>query len=342
MSARERAARGAICVLSPALIALLATLYFVPRPGAGGVVFGALAEGAHRATVPFFAATFLLVSALASYWYPDARHDAPTATVTRRSRGRAVGIGIVVVCAAAVAAVAIRTWAFEGFWVTSRSMLPTFDAGDRVLARKTASNGAKALQRGGVVVFTTPDLQGVERLVKRAIGLPGDLVEMRGGHPILNGWEVPSCDAGAYTYALDDGAITARLLVEYLDDATYLTLHGAHAEAFVGSYEVKEGEIFVLGDNRNGSRDSRDWGNGQRGGVAISSLVGEVSILLLGTRRDGSFDLSRPLAPLRYLARLEGVDARALERGVANCIRDRPESTRPPARKGLRSPLSAR
>ena len=103
---------------------------------------------------------------------------------------------------------------------------------------------------------------------------------------------------------------------------------------FEGTYVVKPGEVFVLGDNRGNSLDSRAW----RGGVPFDGIEGKAQWFLVGSHRSGDADLGRLFRPLDTLARklrVEGLDAQAVEDGVARCLATRPEGTHPPAPEAM-------
>lgn len=121
--------------------------------------------------------------------------------------------------------------------VESSSMSPTLDAGDLVLVAR----GAGELHRGDVVVVRHPDTG--ERLVKRAVALGGEAVRIDDGILVVD--EVAVCEP-----AIDPDRIDG---------------------VFSGSVTVPAGEVFVLGDDRRDSVDSRDFGP-----VSVDDVLGHV------------------------------------------------------------------
>ena len=107
------------------------------------------------------------------------------------------------------------------------SMRPTLDDGEFVLVSKLSYRFGE-FKRGDIVVFHFP-LNPDEELIKRVIGLPGDHVRVDGSQLYLNG------------ELMSEGYI-------------------AEAPLYSGEWTVAEGYLFVLGDNRNNSNDSKDWG----------------------------------------------------------------------------------
>ncbi|MBW3080180.1 signal peptidase I [Bifidobacterium saguinibicoloris] len=155
--------------------------------------------------------------------------------------------------------VLIRVFLIGFYEIPTRSMESTIEPGDRVVTLKIAPR-VVGLQRGDVVVFHDPanwlageqtsNPLGGDYLIKRLIGLPGDVVACKGaGQPItVNGVAI--------------------------DESAYLKA-GVQPSAFPFSVTVTEGHVFVMGDNRGNSADSRyHQDDGDHGLVPVSDVVG--------------------------------------------------------------------
>ena len=162
-------------------------------------------------------------------------------------RRRATIEWIVLIGAALIIALVIKTFLFQAFYIPSESMVPTLKVGDRVLVNKL-SYKLHDVHRGDIVVFKAPPearSDGIDDLVKRVIGLPGDTVEARAdGHIYIND----------------------RLLEEpYLPKGTLTTN--------LPPTKVPAGHLFMMGDNRPASRDSRYFGP-----IKESAIIGRVFV----------------------------------------------------------------
>lgn len=122
--------------------------------------------------------------------------------------------------------------------VKGESMMPNLQDGDRIILSKISE-----INRFDEIAFEAPDTN--DNYVKRVIGLPGDTVEMRNDQLIINGenYEEPYLDE--YKEVLSEGFTLT-------EDFTLETL--------TGEEKVPEGKFFVLGDNRQRSKDSRMFG----------------------------------------------------------------------------------
>lgn len=157
---------------------------------------------------------------------------------------------------AVVLALIIRTFVFQAFKIPSGSMLDTLLIGDHLLVNKFIYGtklpfsddrylAIRSPERGDVIVFEFPEDEGKSYFqrrdfIKRLIGLPGDLIEIRGKQVFVNG----------QPYSVEQ---------EIYRDSTMLPA-AAGPRDFMAPFKVPENQYFVMGDNRDYSYDSRFWG----------------------------------------------------------------------------------
>jgi signal peptidase I len=154
----------------------------------------------------------------------------------RRSLRRTVLEWVAVIGGGIVIALVVEAFLVQAFWIPSPSMVPTLEVGDRVLVNKL-SYRLHDVHRGDVVVFERPagasngEDSEIKDLIKRVVGVEGDTVETRDGRLYVN-----------------------RELIDepYLEPGTRTDMTAA--------VTVPEGQVFVMGDNRTNSEDSRVFG----------------------------------------------------------------------------------
>lgn len=123
------------------------------------------------------------------------------------------------------------TFVAQAFRVQGTSMLPLLEDGERIVVNKLAYR-ISPIRRGDVVVFHYPRDPAVS-FIKRVVGLPGDVVELRRGVVLLNGRRLPE----------------PYIKAGFRDDESQ------------PPRQIPPGYYYVLGDHRNSSNDSRTWGD---------------------------------------------------------------------------------
>jgi signal peptidase I len=144
------------------------------------------------------------------------------------------------------------TFVAQAFRVEGPSMMPLLENGERIVVYKLGYR-LGPIQRGAVVVFWAP-LEPSTSYIKRVVGLPGDRLEVRRGTLVVNGETVRE----PYLLARFRGEDDMDLVV------------------------VRPGHYFVMGDHRNGSNDSRSWGD-----VPAKYIYGKAVLRLWPPRRVG-------------------------------------------------------
>jgi len=164
---------------------------------------------------------------------PEHPEDEPPGDAPPRKKDsglRNVVEWVLIIGGAFLVAFVVKTFLIQAFFIPSGSMLPTLHEDDRVLVNKL-SYDLHDVNRGDLVVFERPEGETagqIKDLIKRVVALPGERIEQRDGDVYIDG----------------------QLLEEpYLDDGTETTN--------LEPQTVPEDHVFVMGDNRDDSMDSR-------------------------------------------------------------------------------------
>lgn len=176
---------------------------------------------------------------------------------------------LVVVAVANVAVFVVQRWVALPLHVPSRSMEPNLEIGDRILVRRTYDSPqelAGKLDRGDVLVFRSPR-KGEPLVVKRVIGLPGESIEARDGQVAID----------------DDTLLNEKWLPE---SEREVGSPGADT-VDIERVQLKDDEVYLLGDNRDSSIDSRQFGP-----VKLDRVVGTVMGRFWPVTRFGTVDWS--------------------------------------------------
>lgn len=162
--------------------------------------------------------------------------EAPTAETvpeeSTTSTSRNIVEWVVILGGALVVAFLVKTFLFQAFYIPSPSMVPTLEVDDRVLVNKL-SYKAHDVHRGDVVVFERPpnDAGTIRDLIKRVVAVEGDTIESRGDTLYVNDQPVKE----PYLQSSRIGNPVPRRT-------------------------ISTGQVFVMGDNRTNSSDSRVFG----------------------------------------------------------------------------------
>jgi signal peptidase I len=194
-------------------------------------------------------------------------------------------------------------------WVPSGSMNPTILEGDLIYVDKLAYDLRFPLtfsrlaewsrpQRGDIVVCFSPEDR--KRLVKRVIGLPGDTIESRSNVLFINGRPLsynPSdakCAEGLPSGLKNRSVFATENLEGY--EHTVMSIPSFPAMRNFGPFTVPQNDYFVMGDNRDNSRDSRYFGF-----VGGKAIVGKAKAVIVSFDKTDKYQprLERFFAPLK-------------------------------------------
>ena len=212
---------------------------------------------------------------------------------------------------AVILAVSVRSLAYEPFHIPSGSMKSNLLIGDYLFVSKYSYGysrysfpfglplfsgrilAAGEPQRGDVVVFRFPPKPRID-YIKRLIGLPGDTVQMKEGIVYLNGKALERHFVDDFSDNENNMVRAIPRFTETLPDGKVITIlkekKGTDTANNTPEFVVPEGKYFMMGDNRDNSRDSRF----EVGFVPAENLVGKAEIIWFST--DGSAQYLNPIS----------------------------------------------
>ncbi len=255
---------------------------------------------------------FPLILVLATFvtgviWLVDALFFAPRRRAAAAAAGEAGGAGavparppkepVLVEYARAffpviLAVLVLRSFVVEPFRIPSGSMIPTLLVGDFILVNKFAYGvrlpviHTKILatgepKRGDVVVFRYPEDPSVD-YIKRVVGLPGDHIAYHDKVLYINGKRQPQQRVGTYIgKGAEISSSGSELKIENLDGVKHQILLRPGMHSREGETVVPPGYYFMMGDNRDNSRDSRYFGP-----VPEGNLVGKAFMIWMNWDSD--------------------------------------------------------
>lgn len=208
----------------------------------------------------------------------------------------------------------LRSFVVEPFKIPSGSMIPTLQVGDFILVNKYTYGirlpvinkkiiDLNSPQRGDVMVFRYPEDPSLD-YIKRVVGVPGDKVAYQNKRLFINGLPVDTRSVEDYLHP--ERLYYSKQFIEKVNGVEYRVLNDQDAPAFVPDAAtfphrenclynnagvictVPDGHYFMMGDNRDNSRDSRFWGF-----VPEENIVGKAFFIWLNfsdLKRIGSFE----------------------------------------------------
>lgn len=210
---------------------------------------------------------------------------------TIREYAESIGVAVFI-------ALLLRAFVVEAFKIPSGSMIPTLQIGDHIFVNKFIYGlripftyefirHYASPRRGEVIVFVFPQDE-TKDFIKRIVGVGGDVLEMRNGVLFVNGEEVQQCPVREVEYR-ERHELTGReqnvqgqLYIETMDqgDGESIQYHVLYNPTTDGRREnwgperVPHGQVYVMGDNRDNSHDSRRWG-----GVPMENIKGRAWVI---------------------------------------------------------------
>ena len=194
---------------------------------------------------------------------------------------------------AVLIALLLRAFVVEAFKIPSGSMIPTLKIGDHIFVNKFVYGlrvpftkvkfwELRKPKRGEVIVFIYPEDEDKD-FIKRVVAVEGDTVEVVDGRVIVNGKPVSREDLGQGSYVDKQKANDTcenhrcQAFMERQDGTSYRVIHDLNANGSPkdkAAQKIPMGRVFVMGDNRYNSSDSREWGL-----VPLSYIKGRAMVI---------------------------------------------------------------
>jgi signal peptidase I len=171
----------------------------------------------------------------------------------------------------------IREYVYEAFLIPGRSMSPNFLAGDRILVNKRPFRDGFP-ERGDVVVFRAPPSEEGRTWIKRVIGVSGDRIVIKGREVEVNGTKLERERVATESIAQLRQQVEGDVYYESNAGRRYRVLFADDSEGGPAMDEidvtVPDRSVFVLGDNRDRSKDSRQFGS-----IHVGDVIGYVDYI---------------------------------------------------------------
>ena len=171
----------------------------------------------------------------------------------------------------------VRGLVYEPYLIPVSNMSPTILAGDRILARKLSPT-KQSPDRGDLIVYHNPTPKGATRFIGRVVAVAGDQLVIDGERLLINGNEVERVRIPDENLKLLGDQVRGTVAYEQNSGRSYLVAYEGSAPQGSEPNDLREtipeGHVFVLGDNRDRSRDSRHFGS-----IDAEEIVGYVDYI---------------------------------------------------------------
>ncbi len=199
---------------------------------------------------------------------------------------------------AILAALFLRAFVFEAFVIPSGSMIPTLEINDKIFVNKYIYGLRVPFtfikffewntpKRGEVIVFIYPRDHSKD-YIKRVVGLPGDIIEIKNDQLHINGEPVEKAEVAGdcefWDVRGEDSweSKKCRAYTENIGGHSHRIYQASEHQRDFGPRKVEPGHVFAMGDNRDNSSDSRDWGF-----VPMENIKGRAMFIWFARSRDG-------------------------------------------------------